>query len=62
VHAIPMRAAGTVLGALGLFGTTVEELNDADLLRKRWRTQPASPFCNNIPPPRPACSHTSTPR
>jgi hypothetical protein len=32
VHAVPMRAAGTVLGALGLFGTRVGALNDADLL------------------------------
>jgi hypothetical protein len=32
VHAVPMRAAGTVLGALGLFGTGVGELTDADLL------------------------------
>jgi transcriptional regulator with GAF, ATPase, and Fis domain len=32
VHAVPMRAAGTVLGALGLFGTHAGELNDADLL------------------------------
>jgi hypothetical protein len=32
VHAVPMRAAGTVLGALGLFGTRPGELNDADLL------------------------------
>ena len=32
VHALPMRAAGTVLGALGLFGTSIGELNDADLL------------------------------
>lgn len=32
VHALPMRAAGTVLGALGLFGTSVGELTDADLL------------------------------
>jgi transcriptional regulator with GAF, ATPase, and Fis domain len=31
VHAVPMRAAGLVLGALGLFGTTAGELNDADL-------------------------------
>ena len=31
VHAIPMRAAGTVLGALGLFGTTAGELNAPDL-------------------------------
>lgn len=32
VHAVPMRAAGTVVGALGLFGTGVGELNDADQL------------------------------
>ncbi|MDT5173224.1 MAG: hypothetical protein QOG37_475 [Mycobacterium sp.] len=32
VHAIPMRAAGLVLGALGLFGTHPGELNEADLL------------------------------
>ena len=32
VHAVPMRAAGIVLGALGLFGTNSGELNDADRL------------------------------
>ena len=32
VHAVPMRAAGTVLGALGLFGTRPGALSDADLL------------------------------
>ncbi len=32
VHAVPMRAAGTVLGALGLFGTQPGALNAADLL------------------------------
>ncbi|TPG35270.1 GAF and ANTAR domain-containing protein [Mycolicibacterium hodleri] len=32
VHAVPMRAAGTTLGALGLFGTQVGDLNGADLL------------------------------
>jgi GAF domain/ANTAR domain len=32
VHAVPMRAAGIVLGALGLFGTRAGELNDADHL------------------------------
>ena len=32
VHAVPMRAAGLVLGALGLFGTTVGELDPADLV------------------------------
>ena len=35
VHAVPMRAAGTVLGALGLFGTRVGALNEADLLVAR---------------------------
>ncbi len=32
VHAVPMRAAGIVLGALGLFDTHPGALNDADLL------------------------------
>ncbi|HKP39589.1 GAF and ANTAR domain-containing protein [Mycobacterium sp.] len=32
VHAVPMRAAGIVMGALGLFGTRSGALNDADLL------------------------------
>jgi signal transduction protein with GAF and PtsI domain len=32
VHAVPMRAAGMVLGALGLFGTRAGELSEADLL------------------------------
>ena len=32
VHAVPMRAAGLVLGALGLFGARTGELNNADLL------------------------------
>lgn len=32
VHAVPLRAGSTVLGALGLFGTRVGRLNDADLL------------------------------
>jgi GAF domain-containing protein len=32
VHAVPMRAAGIVLGALGLFGTRTGALTDADLL------------------------------
>lgn len=32
VHAVPMRAAGTVLGALGLFGTQTGPLKDADQL------------------------------
>jgi hypothetical protein len=32
VHAVPMRAADMVLGAIGLFGTRPGELNEADLL------------------------------
>lgn len=32
VHAVPMRAAGIVLGALGLFGARPGKLSDADLL------------------------------
>jgi transcriptional regulator with GAF, ATPase, and Fis domain len=32
VHAVPMRAAGRVMGALGLFGSRTGELSDADLL------------------------------
>jgi transcriptional regulator with GAF, ATPase, and Fis domain len=32
VHAVPMRAAGIVMGALGLFGTRRGALNDADLV------------------------------
>ena len=32
VHAVPMRAAGNVLGALGLFGHTPGALSDADRL------------------------------
>jgi hypothetical protein len=32
VHAVPMRAAGIVLGALGLFGTRPGKLTEADLV------------------------------
>ena len=32
VHAIPMRAAGIVLGALGLFGARPGDLDEADLM------------------------------
>ncbi len=32
VHAVPMRAAGTVVGALGLFGIRPGQLNEADVL------------------------------
>jgi len=61
VHAVPMRAASTVLGALGLFGTGVGELNDADRLVAQTlahclRGDPAGP------PRRRLCSPTCTPR
>ena len=42
VHAVPMRAAGSVLGALGLFGTRSGELNEADLLVGRTLAHVAS--------------------
>lgn len=42
VHAIPMRAAGSVLGALGLFGTSIGALNEADLLVGRSLAHVAS--------------------
>jgi hypothetical protein len=32
VHAVPMRAAGIVLGALGMFGTRPGALSEADLM------------------------------
>lgn len=32
VHAVPMRAAGIVLGSLGLFGSRTGELSESDLL------------------------------
>jgi transcriptional regulator with GAF, ATPase, and Fis domain len=32
VHALPMRAGGTVLGAMGLFGSRTGEMNEADQL------------------------------
>lgn len=54
VHAVPMRAAGTVLGALGLFGTRVGELNDADLLVGRSLAHVASVGIIQEHPPTPA--------
>jgi hypothetical protein len=54
VHAVPMRAAGTVLGALGLFGTCVGELNDADLLVAQTLAHIACVAILQEPPPTPA--------
>ena len=63
VHAVPMRAAGTVLGVLGLFGTETGRLNDADqLLAQTLATWPASRLCRNAPPPRTPCVPTAADR
>jgi hypothetical protein len=53
VHAIPMRAAGMVLGALGLFGTGPGELNEADLLVGQTLTRIASVAILQEHPPTP---------
>jgi transcriptional regulator with GAF, ATPase, and Fis domain len=42
VHAVPMRAGGSVLGALGLFGTHSGDLDEADLLVARTLAHIAS--------------------
>ncbi|MDT5066320.1 MAG: hypothetical protein QOK02_2475, partial [Mycobacterium sp.] len=42
VHAVPLRAAGIVLGALGLFGARVGALSEADLLVARTLAHVAS--------------------
>lgn len=42
VHAVPMTVAGGVLGALGLFGSEVGDLNEADLLVGRSLAHVAS--------------------
>lgn len=54
VHALPMRAAGTVLGTLGLFGTRVGELDAADLLVGRSLAHVASVAIVQQHPPTPA--------
>lgn len=54
VHALPMRAAGTVLGALGLFGTRAGELDAADLLVGRSLAHVASVAIVQQHPPTPA--------
>jgi GAF domain-containing protein len=74
VHAVPMRAAGIVLGALGLFGARPVELTDADLLMSQALTHIAcvallqehpptpSPSCHNYAPHLPAGPSSSRPR
>jgi transcriptional regulator with GAF, ATPase, and Fis domain len=54
VHAVPMRAPGTILGALGLFGTRVGELTEADLLVGRSLAHIASVAIVQEHPPTPA--------
>lgn len=53
VHAVPMRAAGNALGALGLFGTSVGALTDADLLVGRSLAHIASVAIVQEHPPAP---------
>lgn len=54
VHAVPMRAAGIVLGALGLFGIRRGELNDADLLVGKTLTHIACVAILQEHPPTPS--------
>ena len=54
VHAVPMRAAGVVLGALGLFGTRPGELTEADLLVGQTLTHIACVAILQEHPPTPA--------
>jgi transcriptional regulator with GAF, ATPase, and Fis domain len=54
VHAVPMRAAGIVLGALGLFGARPGELNEADLLVGQTLTHIACVALLQDHPPTPA--------
>jgi signal transduction protein with GAF and PtsI domain len=54
VHAVPMRAAGIVLGALGLFGTHVGELNESDLLVAQTLAHIACVALLQEQPPNPA--------
>ena len=53
VHAVPMRAAGIVLGALGLFGTRAGALNEADLLVARTLAHVACVAILQAHPPTP---------
>ncbi len=54
VHAIPMRAAGIVLGALGLFGTRPGELTEPDLVVGQTLTHIACVAILQEHPPTPA--------
>lgn len=54
VHAVPMRAAGIVLGALGLFGTRAGALNEADRLVAQTLAHVASVAILQEHPPTPS--------
>jgi GAF domain-containing protein len=54
VHAVPMRAAGIVLGALNLFGSLPGELTEADLLVGQTLTHIACVAILQEHPPTPA--------
>ena len=54
VHAVPMRAAGNVLGALNLFGSVPGELTEADLLVGQTLTHIACVAILQEHPPTPA--------
>jgi hypothetical protein len=54
VHAVPMRAAGTVVGALNLFGSRPGALNDADLLVAQTLAHVASVAILQEHPPTPS--------
>ena len=54
VHAVPMRAAGIVLGALGLFGSNPGELTEADLLVGQTLSHIASVAILQEHPPTPS--------
>ncbi|BBZ63611.1 GAF and ANTAR domain-containing protein [Mycolicibacterium monacense] len=54
VHAVPMRAAGIVLGALGLFGSRPGALNEADLLVSQTLAHVACVAILQEHPPTPA--------
>lgn len=54
VHAVPLRAASTVLGALGLFGADVGDLTGADLLVAQTLAHIASVAIVQDHPPTPA--------
>lgn len=53
VHAVPMTAAGSALGALGLFGTRPGALNESDLLVARSLAHVASVAIVQGHPPTP---------